>query len=374
MTRRPMSLIGRLALAPVLRVPWARRSLVTLLTGACAVLTFYPEHYRAAVSMTPTDPTSLGLSGTLGQLGAGASVFGNQAAVEISLKVARSPYVRDRVVDALKLDQKLDMSAQGANRWLERKVDVRTLRGGILQIDMENRDAKFAQTVVRTYAEAVRAQLASIARGQTSYKRNILETLLNESSKRFFAAQTAYNNFRLANRQGDPQGAIQQTALRINALQEQILGKQSEISALSKFATSENIQVRRAQAELASLQQQLDAARSTGTSGTMSLGGAVEQSIKLEKLERELDVARNLYQNYKRFLEGTSVEDLASTANVRILEPAYVDPDRQYNLIFAVIGSLVILLGLAIEFYLLRPPLEAVSALSPAAGVPGETR
>jgi uncharacterized protein involved in exopolysaccharide biosynthesis len=369
-----MSLIGRLATAPVLRNALVRRALVAVTVGACAVLTLYPEHYRAAVSMTPTDPASLGLSGTLGQLGAGASVFGSQAAVEISLKVARSPYVRDKVVDAVKLDQKLGINAQEANRWLERKVDVRTLRGGILQIDMENRDAKFAQTIVRTYAEAVRAQLADIARGQTSYKRNILETLLNESSKRYFAAQRAYNNFRLSNGQGDPQGAIQQASTRITVLQQKILDKQGEIAALTQFATADNIQVRRSQAELGVLKQQLAAAQSASSASGPSLGKIVNQSLQLEKLERELDVARNLYQNYKRFLEGTSVEDLASSANVRILEPAYVDPDRQYNVAFAVLGVLILMLGLAIEFYRLAPPLEAVPALNPAQPEAGKAR
>ncbi|WP_165831090.1 hypothetical protein [Sphingomonas pokkalii] len=361
-------------MAPVLRIPAARRTLVCVLAGACAVLTFFPEHYRAAVSMTPTDPGSLGLSGTLGQLGAGSSVFGSQAALEISLKVARSPYVRAKVVDSLKLDRALGVTPQQANRWIDRKVDVRTLRGGILQVEMDYRDAKFAQTIVRTYAEAVRAQLAEIARGQTSYKRNILETLLSTSSKRFFAAQTAYDNFRLLNGEGDPQGAIQQTALRINALQEQILSKQGEIAALKKFATDDNIQVRRSEAELGVLQQQLAAARSTANTGSTSLGGIVNRSITLEKLQRELDLARNLYQNYKRFLEGTTVEDLASTANVRILEPAYIDPDRQYNIIFAVLGALIVVLGLVIEFYHLRPPLEAVPSLSPAGGDAGASR
>ncbi|MEO1968988.1 MAG: hypothetical protein ABGW87_09790 [Sphingomonadaceae bacterium] len=332
--------------------------MLAALVAVCAVLTLFPQKYRAAVSLTPTDPSSLGLSGTLGQLGAGASVFGSQAAVEISLKVARSPYVEEKVVNALKLDKILDKSPQGATRWLERKVDVRTLRGGILQIEMEDRDAQFAKKVVSNYATAMRAQLAQIARGQTAYKRQILEELLSESSQRYLAAQAAYNNFRLTTGQGNPKQAILQGAARIPGLQEQILNKQFEIGALEKFATPQNLQVQKARAELDALKQQLTSAQSQASANSDSVKQIIRQSTELVKLQQELEVSQKLYENYKRFMEGTSVEDLAATANVRILEPPYIDPDRQYNWLFASIGLVILLGGLAIEFYRLRPPLE----------------
>ena len=101
--KRPPSIVGTLAESRWLGRPIYRRLLMFVLVAICAVLTLYPERYRAAVTMTPTDPSSLGLGGALGQLGALNTVFGNQAAIEISLKVARSIDVRRMVVDELKL-------------------------------------------------------------------------------------------------------------------------------------------------------------------------------------------------------------------------------------------------------------------------------
>ena len=55
---------------------------------------------------------------------------------------------------------------------------------------------------------------------------------------------------------------------------------------------------------------------------------------------------------------GRSNTLLAASINVRVLEPAYIDPARQYNLPAMILGVLLVLLGLAIEFYNLRPPVS----------------
>jgi len=69
-------------------------------------------------------------------------------------------------------------------------------------------------------------------------------------------------------------------------------------------------------------------------------------------------LAKNLYLVYGRYLEGTSVEDLTSNASLRIIEPPYIDTSRQFNLIPLALAALIVLIGFAIEFYSLRPPLE----------------
>jgi hypothetical protein len=350
-------MVGTLSHTRLLGRPWPRRALLILLLLICAALTLFPERYRAAVSLTPSDPSSLGLSGTLGQLGAVNSVFGNQAAVEIALKVARSTYVRRTVAARLKLSERLAKSPIETDRWLERKVEIRSLRGGIMQFEMKHADADFARTVVGAFAEAVREQLARVARNQTAYKRDILVTLVDQASDRLTRAQYAYDTFRLQTRYSQPQAAIEAIGERIPVLEATIKAKEVQLNSARQFATDENMSVRQIIAEIAALRQQLAQARATTPNEPNSVGRVVRESTQAEKLRRDLDLAQSLYDNYKRFLQGTSVEDLTSTANVRILEPPYVDTKRQLNLLPLALGLLIGLLGLAIEFYQLRPPV-----------------
>ncbi|WP_373087566.1 hypothetical protein [Sneathiella sp.] len=358
MITRSQSLTGKIAGAPGLRNNRFRRLLTIGLILICLALSVFPEKYRAVVSLTPSDPGSLGLSGALGQLGAVSSVFGNQAAVEVSMKVAKSDALRDAVVEKLGLKERLGKSRLETLRWLDDEVDITSLRGGIIEIDMDMRDADLALDVISAYGEAVRSELAIVSKNQTGYKRDILLQLVDEASDKLAVSQAAYDSFRLKTRYTSPSAAFDGAGDRIPKLESLILDKELELDVARRFNTDENVKVQKILAEMRSLEHQLVLARSTSSESKSSIGQVVIQSRKAEKLQRDLDVSRGLYYNYYRFLQGTTVEDLTSTANIRILEPPHIDAERQYNLIPLSIASILFLLSLAVEFYLMRPPLE----------------
>lgn len=354
----PPDIIGSLSRAPILRRPSWRRGLFAVAIVICLLLTFFPERYRAAVTMTPTDPQSLGLGSTLGQLGALNTAFGNQAAVEVSLKVARSVFVRSSVIRQVRLVERLDLKDEvAASRWLNRKVDIRTMRGGILQIETFSRDQAFGRAIVTAFENATRNKLAEIARRQTNYKRNVLEQLVRDASRRVTIAESRYNRFRLGAGFADPRFSFGAIAVRVPTLQAAIRSKQVELNAARQFNTDNTVPVQQIRAELAQLNRQLTESQARNPEGQESTGQVVRQSTELRELEREYNIALSLYDGYRRYLEGTAVEDLTSTATVRILEAPFIDTARQYNFVAAALGILLLLLALGIEFYRLRPPV-----------------
>ncbi len=335
-----------------------RRGIIALLLGVFALLSFYPERYRAAVALTPTDPASLGLSSALGQFGAVNSIFGNQTAVEVALRVARSIYVRDAVIDKVNLIKRNGfLSRVAANRWLERNVDIRIQRGGIIEISTRNSDPELAKLIIESFTNATRRRLAEIGKEQTQYKRTVLTELVEETDKRLARAQENYDRFRRRTRYAQPTSAISAIGERIPQLQQLVKAKEVALYAARQFYTDDSLQIRQILAELKALRSQLAEAQTVRPGEKYSVGMVIEESTEARDLERKLFIARALYDNYTRFLEGTSVEDLTQTAVLRVLEPPFVDSTRQINLIPALLGILVLLGGLAVEFYLARPPV-----------------
>jgi len=320
------------------------------------LLALFPERERAVVSLAPTDPGALGLSDTLGQLSAGTNVFGSQAALDLTVKIGRSVYVREAVSRKLGLEKRLGKDRLHVMRWLDSHVKIRTQRGGIIQVEMSDGDGDFALRVVNAYTEEMRARLGIISREQVAYKRRILEQLLASSYDRFERARVAFDNFRRSTEYADPEGAIEQVAGRIPGLEQEILAKQRQLDTFRAFATDDNTQVRNVRAEIATLKAQLREAQSQRDEQG-SLGQVITESNKAAVIRKEFNFARDLYYNYKRFYEGTVVTDLTSNANMRILEPPFLDPARQFNLIPLAIAIVLALLGLAVEFYRIRPPV-----------------
>lgn len=357
--RRRVSLIGRLVELRIFDRFWRRAMLFAPILVVLLALSFFPERYRAAVSLTPTDPETLGLSGTLGQLGAINSVFGKQADIEVALRIASSVETREKVIKDLNLAERLeDKDLTDLHRWLERKVDIRSLRGGIILIEMKDRDAELAKDIVGEFASATRVKLAIITERQTEYKREVLEKLVSDASQRLGSAEAKYNDFRLRRGYVDPDLSVKAISVRVPSLREAIREKEIAINAARRIYTDEHIVLVQLKAERDSLQSQLrealgaDARAESGT-----VGEAVAVTPELFRLQRELEMARSLYNGYLRFLEGTSLEDMTSTASIRILEEPYVDTSRQVWWPAAALAFALALLWGAMEAYRIRPPL-----------------
>lgn len=354
----PKDIIGTLRRSFALRDAKRRRIIFGIAITLCAFFTLFPQRYHAATTMTPTDPASLGLSGALGEFGAVNSVFGNQAAVEVVLKVGRSSDVRKLVIEQLRLQQRMNFSnVRDADRWLEKAVELRSLRGGIVAVESWRYDGEFAKQLVTAVSIAIRTRLSQIGRQQTEYKRRILQRLVIEADKRLAAKQAAYDRFRLRTRYAEPSIAIASIGGRVSELQDAIRTKEVQLNAARQFATDDNLSVRQLLAEISALRLQLNRAKELNSNSTDSIGDVVIKSTEVRELARELAIARARHDNYERFLDGTAVEDLTQGAVVRVIEPPYIDSARQYNLLPFMLGVLLGGLALAIEFYGFRPPV-----------------
>jgi capsule polysaccharide export protein KpsE/RkpR len=89
-------------------------------------------------------------------------------------------------------------------RWLDKKVDARSLRGGIIEIDTKQFEPGLALDLVSAYADATRDQMGVVNHNQNAIRQHALEQVLAQAGERLSKAQAAYDTYRLKTGSGDP--------------------------------------------------------------------------------------------------------------------------------------------------------------------------
>jgi capsule polysaccharide export protein KpsE/RkpR len=283
-------------------------------------------------------------------------VFGGQAAVEVALRVGNSDAVRAVVIGSTFLKNQLEQEGRVAlQRYLQDDVEVRSLRGGIIVIEMEAGSHSDAQEIVAAYQRALQIELARISEQQTAYMSGVLEKLVQDASDQLASPQAAFDSFRLNNQYADPRSNIAIAEGRALTLEATILSREVDLATARRFYTDRSVVIQQKEAELAALRQQLAQALQPLSTQNQSLGELVQNSSELARLERDLEIVRTLYCNYLRYLRGTSVEDLTADGNLRILEEPHVVTERQYSLPALAPFIAILLLWVAVEAYRIRP-------------------
>jgi hypothetical protein len=358
----PPSILDRIAEFGWFRRARTRRLVFLGLAILCGLLTLFPRHYLAVVKLVPPETSTAGLSAVLGQLGGNyAALLASHQPAEINLTVARSFDVVRDVEKRLKLagNRPGYGSLNQTLVKLDRKVDVRVLRGGILQIDVLDRDPVFAEQLVDTYASALRNRLTTLSRAQVDYKRQVLNNRFAEASQRLARAEAALTSFRRSNRLPAPEAQLGQAVSTLTGLEAEIQAKEVELQTALRFATPQNFNVKRIQSDISVLREQLRRARTQQTTqGLPTAAALAETNTRYLNLFRELRFSQALYDSYTRYLEGSAIEDLTAEFNLQVIESSHIDPAYHFNMVGLGLLLLLGLVAVGSEFYVTAPPVR----------------
>lgn len=337
-----------------------RRRAYALIALILALLTVFPQPYVARAKVLPQDNNSIGLGSMMnalgGQLQGFAALFGGaKQQTDMYLAVGRSSEVGDEVIRKLKLVGPEGYgSATKARIALARKVDVHSLTGGIIEVEVRTHDAGEAEALTRAYVGAIGNRIIALGKDRVERKRAIVAQRFKEAADRVATTENALNDFRRRNRLAEPQAELG-AALSVRAgLEARLQAKQVELQTLQKFQGPENPQLMAVQSEVAALRSQVarSAQADVGPAGP-NVAGLSEVSGEYLDRYRDYRFAQALYEVYARSSEEVAVETLAgeTAANVQILEAPRLDADRKYNVAAAALLALAILAALFTEIY-----------------------
>ncbi len=337
-----------------------RRRAYALIALILALLTVFPQPYVARAKVLPQDNNSIGLGSMMnalgGQLQGFAALFGGaKQQTDMYLAVGRSSEVGHEVIRKLKLvGPEGYASATKARIALARKVDVHSLTGGIIEVEVRTHDAGEAEALTRAYVGAIGNRIIALGKDRVERKRAIVAERFKEAADRVATTENALNDFRRRNKLAEPQAELG-AALSVRAgLEARLQAKQVELQTLQKFQGPENPQLMAVQSEVAALRSQVarSAQADVGPAGP-NVAGLSEVSGEYLDRYRDYRFAQALYEVYARSSEEVAVETLAgeTAANVQILEAPRLDADRKYNVAAAALLALAILAALFTEIY-----------------------
>lgn len=349
--------------------PWLRRAgprRVTLAVAALllAVLSLWPEHYKAEAQLLPQDSggglsAALATQGGQGGLLSLGALLGNRQPVEADLTISRSHAVLDLIIDKLRLIGRPGYgNRRQAEAHLRRKLGIVAIRGSIIQITTQDRDPELARALAAATAAAIQDRLTAISLVEAAQKKGVATSRLKEATVTLARAQEALTQFRTAHNLPAPTQQLGSAVGLLASLEARVQAKQVELATRRQFATDNSIEVQQAQAELGALRSQLAAAKAPNSDlGAPNLASMSLMDTEYFNLYRDERAAELLYEVYKRYIEEVAVDELSANENLVLVEPAYVYPERQFNIWAVGALSIVILIWLMSEYYLISPPV-----------------
>ncbi|MFC7536710.1 capsule biosynthesis protein [Sphingomonas sp. GCM10030256] len=343
--------------------PLYRRLAYLAVALVAAFLIFFPRPYVARAKIVPQDTSATAASTTslLGALGGGSQSIGSlltggKPSNEVYMIIGRSDTVQEDVIKALDLvgAGKPFEDERKAKIWLGKKVDVHLLLGGVMEIETKLFDPSEAVRITSAYANAISTNLARFGQQLITNKSRIVQRRFDDAAQRVSVAEAQLNTFRRANNLADPEAQLGSALAQRAQLEAQLKSKQVEYQTLSQFRGPESNELAAIQSDIAGLQAQIARSATPRTSASgPNVAGLTAVELRYLNLFRDLRFQQAIYDVYQRSREQVEVEELAaeSASYIQVIDPAGLDPKRQYNVWAIAVFAGVLLLALFTEWY-----------------------
>jgi uncharacterized protein involved in exopolysaccharide biosynthesis len=340
-----------------------RRLVYLALAVITAILIFFPRPYLARAKIVPQDTSATAASTTnlLGALGGGAQgigslLSGGKTTSEVYMIIGRSDTGQSDVIDALDLvgPGRPFASERKAKLWLEKKVDVHLLLGGVMEIETKLYDPDEALRITSAYAQSISKNLARFGRQLITNKKRIVSQRFEDARARVAQAEATLNAFRRRNNLADPEVQLGSALTPRAQLEAELKAKRIEYQTMQQFRGPESNELEALRSDMAGLRAQIARSASPSTdAGGPNVAGLTAIQLRYLSLYRDLQFQQSIYNVYQRSREQVEVEELAaeSASYIQVIDPANIAPERQYNVWAIAAFAMVVLLALFTEWY-----------------------
>lgn len=323
-----------------------------LLTMLVAVL--LPGRYTARTVLVPAQEKGGSPSAQLlARLPEGVPALGSlgrsDPKQQLIEAILRSTTLEDRVVERVAGAEPGAPSEGLVRRILERHTKVAgDLSDGAITIEVSAARADLAARIANAFPSTVNEIATDIGVQLTDQRQKFLESQLETAAKRLSDSEQRILSFQQERDLPAAEAQAEKTLELAANMQQAIITKELEVARLRRTSTPDNPELRGAEAELASLRQQLQRLASGG--GTreqllVPIRESPELKVEATRLLRDYSKNEQIFLSLTAALADAQIEAHNSLPVVAVLDPA-APPSVPAPKYVPLLASLAALLGL----------------------------
>jgi len=296
--------------------------------AALGISFLIPPTYTAKTQFLPPQQqqsaaaSMLASLGSLGGLAGAAAGLKNPADQYIAYM--KSNAVKDALIDRFKLMDRYDARLrEDTRKALDEKARIASGKDGLISVEFDDKDPKFAAEVANAYVEELRTVLGRLAVTEAQQRRLFFEKQLVKAKDNLTAAEQALKATGISDSvlKSNPVSAVAGVA----ALKAQITAQEVKVGAMRGYLAETAPDFKQAMTELANLRAQLAKQDKDDAAGPGS--GSAGQGDYISRY-RDFKYHETLFELFAKQYELAKVDEAREGAVIQVLDAAQ-PPERK---------------------------------------------
>lgn len=289
-----------------------------------------------------------------GAAGLASSALGLKNPGDQYVALLQSRRVALRLIEQFKLGARYETKTMdGTVKRLASVTKIASGKDGTIAIEVEDPDPKFAAQLANAYVPALDSLMQSLAVTETSQRRLFFEKQLQVAHEQLAQAEDVMKSTQKKTGLIDLTDQAKAGIQAVAALRAQIGAVEVELAAMGTYATANNPDYIRAQAQLDALRTKLRGLEGRGPPSVddamlPTARGVPETGLVYTRALRELKYRETLFELLAKQYEMARLDEARDAAVIQVLDPA-TPPDHKSKPKRAMIGLLAGVAGLFVS-------------------------
>jgi tyrosine-protein kinase Etk/Wzc len=321
------------------RLRIAMITFISLLIGAAIAFSMKVTFTATATILPPQAPqsTAAALMGQLGSLaGLGASGAGNllKNPADIYVAMLESRTTGDRIIHQFNLQSLWkEEKLEDTRKALKKHAQFEAAKDGLIVITVKDPNPKLASDMANAFVQELYRMNSTLAVTEAGQRRIFFDQQLQKEKT---ALAVAENDLRTTQEKTGILELTGQSAMAVRTIAEtgaELRSREVELEAMRSYATDQNPDFSRLQAQISALRQQLTALENnqkTMLPGDTQVpaGRVPEEGLEYVRKVREVKYHQTLFDLLSRQFEAARIDEAKSAPIIQVVDPA-VPPDKK---------------------------------------------